>query len=243
MNLAIIGAGNMGLAIAKSVRSKNLRIIVKPEQLDLKKQTHPDLHFTTNTNIDDTHLIIAIKPQSFDALRTSGEAIGVYSVMAGIGLDLVKKVRAKNHVRVMPNIAAKYNKSASVIVGDNALKSYAMEIFSYIGKTFWLESENQLNIASAIVGSSPAWLAVVAQAMSDGAVQAGLPRDLSLDLIQASFESASSLLAHDHPSLIADKITSPAGTTIQGLRVLENRSVRSAFFEAVIATYEKNKNF
>ncbi|PIE74378.1 MAG: pyrroline-5-carboxylate reductase [Deltaproteobacteria bacterium] len=242
MNVAIIGAGNMGLAIAQSLTSKKLRIIVKPEQLALKCQMHPELNFVTDTNINDTHVILAIKPQSFDQLQTSGKALGVYSVMAGVPLEHLKTIDAQHYVRIMPNIAARYRKSASVLTGDEELKAYASELFSRLGKTFWVQSEHELNAASAIVGSAPAWLALLADAMSDGAVSAGLSRALSDELVQACFESTSSLLENCDPHTIKNKISSPAGTTIAGLRILEQKGIRSAFFEAVLASYEKNLN-
>ncbi len=141
----------------------------------------------------------------------------------------------------MPNIAASLQNSMTTLTGDEEAKEMALDIFSSIGKTLWLETEEKLNIATAISGSGPAFLALIAEAIADGAVKAGLERHISLQLVQGLFSSTSSLLRHSHPAIIKDSVMSPAGTTAAGLAKMEENAVRTAMIEAINASYKRSK--
>ena len=113
----------------------------------------------------------------------------------------------------------------------------AMEIFSSIGQAIWVNTENQLDIATAIAGSGPAFLALVAEALADGAVKAGLERHLSTQLVQGLFIGTSALLKHSHPAIIKDSVMSPGGTTAAGYGQLEEYGVRNAMIKAIEEAY------
>lgn len=85
----------------------------------------------------------------------------------------------------------------------------------------------------ALSGCAPAFLSLVAEALANGGVYRGLDKELSLKLTQGLFESFSTLLAHEHPALIKESVCSPAGVSIKGVKVLEERAIRAAFMEAV----------
>jgi len=128
-----------------------------------------------------------------------------------------------------------------VLTGSYELKTQALEIFSKVGNALWVDSDKEIDIATAIIGSGPAFLAIIAESISDGGVLAGLNREISSKLTSFLFESTTELLKNEHPATIKDKVSSPGGTTIEGVRILENKNLRSAIIEAIFNTYEKAK--
>jgi len=104
----------------------------------------------------------------------------------------------------------------------------------------WLESEAKLDAATAIGGSGPAFLALVAEALADGGVACGLSRDEAAALTTGLFRSYAAL-AHEHPAAVKDMVMSPAGTTAAGYGALEDRGVRGAFIEAVRKAYDRSR--
>ena len=108
--------------------------------------------------------------------------------------------------------------------------------------TVWVESEKEFDIASALAGCSPAWMALVAEALSDGAVKLGLKRELSYHYIATLFEGMGAVLKSEHPAILKDKVMSPGGTTAAGYAKLEEGQVRDSFIKAMEASYEKAKS-
>ena len=149
-----------------------------------------------------------------------------------------KKNKTKHYIRTMPNIAASVQNSMTTITGDNEAKNLAVEIFNSIGQAIWVNTEAQLDIATAIAGSGPAYLALVAEALADGAVKAGLERHLSMQLVQGLFSGTASI-KHTHPAIIKDSVMSPGGTTAAGYAQLEEHGVRNAMIKAVEEAYNK----
>ncbi len=244
MKILLIGAGNMGGAMLKGLHSYDITVVeAYQKRVDELKEMYPAIKIVnTIPNIDGFLVILAIKPGSLNALHVEGCADGVISILAGTKLEKIKaKIDAKQYVRAMPNMAALVQKSATSLCGDLELKDDAMKILSSIGKCFWLESENELDIATGLAGSAPAWIALVAEALSDGAVNLGLKRDISYKYIAALFEGVGIVLQDEHPALLKDKVTSPNGTTIAGIAKLEEGRVRDSFIKAMKASYDKTK--
>lgn len=244
MKLLLIGAGNMGSAMLAGLEKYDITVVqsneVKREKL---QDLYPNVAMLNKIpSIDGYVVILAIKPQALDKLKCQGEAEAVISILAGTPLVRIKsKVSAKAYIRAMPNLAALKQKSVTSVCGDESFKDQAVEILSSIGKAIWLDSEKQLDIATGIGGSAPAWIAMVAEALSDGAVNIGLPRDKSYEYVAALMDGMGALLADEHPAIIKDKVTSPAGTTIAGLVTLERYGVRNSFIQAVEACYQRTK--
>ena len=101
--------------------------------------------------------------------------------------------------------------------------------------------EKLIDPASAVSGCGPAYLCLALEGMADGGVSLGLPRDKAIRYAAQTILGLGKLAMETglHPGVLKDQVTSPGGTTIQGVRVLENYSVRAAFLEAVIASFEK----
>ena len=92
-----------------------------------------------------------------------------------------------------------------------------------------------------LAGCAPAWMALVAEAMSDGAVKLGLKRELTYPMIASLFEGMGEVLKQEHPAVLKDKVMSPAGTTVAGYAKLEEGCVRDSFIKAMEAAYERSK--
>lgn len=244
MKLLLIGAGNMGGAMLKGLQKYDITVVVRSKEKEQElKQLYPNVKIVNSIPcVDDFLVILAVKPKSLDDLQLKGEAKALISVLAGISLERLKsQIKAQYYIRAMPNMAAIKQKSATSLCGDESLKQDAIEILSSIGKCFWFESEDEFDIAMALAGCAPAWLALVAEALSDGAVNLGLKRDISYEMISVVFGGVGATLEDMHPAILKDKVTSPKGTTIAGIKSLEDKGVRSAFIEAIKASYERSK--
>jgi len=185
-----------------------------------------------------------VKPYSLPDLapKLQGEADSVYSVLAGTSIESLKsQIKSKKYIRTMPNLGASYLKSMTTVTGDEVLKESALSLFNKIGSSLWLNSEKELDIATGVAGSGPAYLALIAEALADGAVGQGLKREDSQILVQGLFEGFAALLANENPALIKDGVMSPGGTTAAGYAALERCSVRYGMMEAVSDAYAKAK--
>jgi len=244
MDIVLIGAGNMGSAMLKGLSKYRVTVVEANYKIreELSK-LYSNIEFRdTASKLNGKVVILAIKPQSLQYLEVLGKAEAVVSILAGTSIAKLKeKIDAKYYIRAMPNVAALYLKSVTSVVGDAEFKEQAMEILSTIGKAIWLNSEKELDIATALGGSAPAWLAIVAEALADGAVNLGLSRDKSYEYLGALFEGVGSVLNDTYPAKFKDIVTSPGGTTAAGLYTLEEKGVRSAFIKAVESCYNRAK--
>ncbi|MBE0496727.1 MAG: pyrroline-5-carboxylate reductase [Campylobacterales bacterium] len=187
-------------------------------------------------------LILCVKPHALEAVAPHfrGEAHGLISVLAGTPLHALQKAfTCKHFIRAMPNLAAAHRASMTLLTGDVAFQETAQHLLQSIGKTHWLGTEKEFDIAMALTGSGPAFLALVAEALCDGVVREGLKREDATLLVRGLFEGFAPLLRANHPALIKEAVMSPGGVTAAGLGVLEERGVRSAFMETMKKTYEK----
>ncbi|MBU1668688.1 pyrroline-5-carboxylate reductase [bacterium] len=244
MTLTIIGPGSMAMAIAHGLKNTyTLEFVAR----DLSKLNAIKEEFSANVyelkdfDISNKNILLAVKPYAMKAVaeQITGKALSIYSVLAGTTLDDLKTyLPAENHVRIMPNVAAKFGASTSVITGDVAKKEEAIAIFSAIGDTFWVDSEKEVDIATAIAGSGPALLTLVAEAMMDGLVKEGMKRPDAVGITNSLFKGFAPLIASNHPAIIKDSVMSPGGTTAAAYAALEEGAVRSSFIKAVGAAFK-----
>ena len=196
-------------------------------------------------------LIVAVKPKDaaevFASLRGKISASTVVSyTVAGLKLATVEEFLPENKiVRLMPNVAVSVGESMTAY----ALNSKAFDAGDTI-KNFWSTlgravevDETLMDAVTGLSGSGPAYAFLAIDALADGGVAVGLPRQMAIELAaQTLLGAAKMVLAGEHPDVLRDKVTSPAGTTIEGVRILERGGVRSAFIEAVIAATVKSKS-
>jgi pyrroline-5-carboxylate reductase len=198
-------------------------------------------------------IILAIKPQvASSVLIETGAGISpgklVISIMAGIGTDAIEAVcpPGTRVIRVMPNTPALVLDAASAIASGKSATgediALCRSIFELVGKC-WQVDEKLMDAVTGLSGSGPAYVLTFIEALSDAGVKNGLPREVALGLAaQTVFGSARLLLeTGEHPALLREKVTSPGGTTIAGLHVLEQESFRGTVINAVDAATARSK--
>jgi len=247
MKLTFIGNGNMAKALIKGLMETcTIEVLGRNEKsLNILQKELPQIItrvIEDNEDITGKNIILCVKPYSLPDLapKLSGIANSLYSVLAGTSIESLKShIQAKNYVRTMPNLGASYLKSMTTLTGDEELKHHAINIFDKIGTSLWLNSENELDIATGVAGSGPAYLALIAESLADGAVKAGLKRKDAQEIVAGLFDSFAPLIENENPALIKDSVMSPAGTTAAGYAALERGNVRNAMIEAVSDAYAK----
>ena len=170
------------------------------------------------------------------------------SIAAGISLQTLEASlnQGARVVRVMPNTPALVGASATgFATGTNATPEDAdlvRKLFSAVGKAFQLE-ERLLDAVTGLSGSGPAFVFMIIEAMSDGGVAAGLPRDIATQLAAQTVLGASKMVLETglHPGVLKDMVASPGGTTIDGIHELEKGGLRAALINAIRAAAEKSK--
>jgi pyrroline-5-carboxylate reductase len=262
LTIGFLGVGKMATALAKGFIKAGL---VAPNQLlasdpseaaraAFARETRAK---TTTANADVVKgagvLILAVKPdQVAGALAEIREGFTDKHVLISIaaGLTLAKLesgLRAGARVvRVMPNTPALVGASASAFsLGKAALASdagLALKLLSAVGVAFQVK-ESLLDAVTGLSGSGPAYVYLFIEGLSDGGVAAGLPRDMATKLAaQTVLGSAKMVLeTGQHPGALKDMVTSPGGTTIEGLHELEKGKLRGTVISAVRAAAEKSK--
>lgn len=247
MKLTLIGNGFMAQALAHGlINNFEIEIIGRNMgNLNKIKQRLPEIEIKQLDDSEDMtnkNIILCVKPHALQSIaaRLEGQANILFSILAGSTLESIKKqINSKFYVRTMPNVAASVSKSTTTITGDKEVKNLALELFNHIGKAVWVDTEKQLDIATAVAGSGPAFLSLIAESLSDGAVKSGLDRKTSSELVQGLFEGFSELLKTSHPALIKDSVMSPGGTTAAGYGKLEEGATRDSMIKAIETAYEK----
>lgn len=259
--IGFIGCGNMGSALARCAKNGldgriyylyfSNRTFSKAESLALelggKAVSNRDI--AENCEL----IFIGVKPQMLEdlfagispALKARRCGFTLISMVAGVTVERLIELAGVDApvIRIMPNtpvaVGAGMTQFCAKGVSDDE-KSEFLELMRFAGE--WDElPENLLDAASAVSGCGPAFLCLAMEGLADGAVSVGLPRQKALKYAAATLAGFGRLALESglHPGVLKDQVTSPGGTTIQGVRALENAGVRSAFIEAVIAAYEK----
>jgi pyrroline-5-carboxylate reductase len=262
LKMGFLGAGKMATALAKGfVRAQ----LVEPNSLlasdpieaaragfarELGCQTRPG---NVETVQFATVLILAVKPdQAADVLEEIRGHVSVQhlliSIVAGLTLARLQESLGEDVriVRVMPNTPALVGASATAYALGKSTgiqdQDLTQTLFSSIGLAVRVK-ESLLDAVTGLSGSGPAYVFQVIEALSDGGVAAGLPREIATKLAAQTLLGAARLQLETglHPGVLKDMVASPGGTTIEGLHELEKAGVRGAFMNAVRAAAEKSK--
>ncbi|MRR05714.1 MAG: pyrroline-5-carboxylate reductase [Deltaproteobacteria bacterium] len=258
--IGFIGGGNMAEAIIKGLLTGGVPCgnITVAEPLE-KRKAYLSEHYeigTTSNNSDAALfgdiVILAVKPQTcLEALRALGkkstEKKLFISIMAGVPTKTIEAELSElaRVIRVMPNTPALVLEAASAISpGVNAAQddvTLALEIFNLLG-TACSVPEKLLDAVTGLSGSGPAYVFTFIEALSDAGVKNGLPRDVATRLAaQTVFGSAKMVLeTGEHAALLKEKVTSPGGTTIAGMHVLEKEGFRGTVMTAVDAATSRS---
>jgi len=245
--VTFIGNGNMALSIAQGLK-KNYEIEVvgrnmqKLEEFEAALGVSVDKFIMQNFDMTNKTIILCVKPANVEEVsqQLQGKAEVIYSVLAGTSIEKLKaNFNTAAVVRSMPNLAASVQRSMTTLTGDEAFKNDAVEILGTIGETRWLSSEKELDIATALAGSGPAYLALIAEALADGAVKQGLKRDDAMAIMRGLFGGFGELIQGIHPALLKDGVMSPGGTTAAGYSAMEDGNTRSTCMQAIERAYKR----
>jgi pyrroline-5-carboxylate reductase len=250
VDLQIIGGGRMGEALLVGLAAgRSLRVVeasaARAEEL---RAAHPTVQVSAEPG-PAAGTIVAVKPQHVaDVCRALGADGGrVLSVAAGVTIASIEEALGVDVpvVRAMPNTPALVGEGAAAIAagthaGDDDL-AWAESILGAVG-TVVRVTEGLLDAVTGLSGSGPAYVFVVLDALIEGGVAAGLPRDVAETLAGQTILGAATLyLSGDQsPGELRAAVTSPGGTTAAGLRVLEQRAVRAALIDAVLAARDRS---
>jgi pyrroline-5-carboxylate reductase len=259
--VAFLGAGQMGEALVSGlVRSggRTADEIMVTARREERARELADRHSVqaTVSNADAVGwartLVLTVKPQDMDVLldQISGPVTSdhlVISFAAGIRCSFIES-RLQDGVpvvRVMSNVPVLVDEAMSAIsagkgAGDKHL-AVAEELLGSVGRVIRV-SETAQDAVTATSGSGPAYFALLAEAMIDGCILLGLPRDVATDLIVQTMLGTAKMLRDTgmHPVEIREMVTSPGGTTIAAIRHLEQAGVRAAFLNAIDAARQRS---
>lgn len=246
--IGFVGTGKMGGAIVRALATSDEKLLLYDKVLEragsLCEETGSRLAGSLQELLDaSAEIFICVKPQDIrSVLGELSPADGklVVSVVASVPTSFIEKHLGKKCrvVRVMPNTPCQVGAGFCVFArGNSATPSDAERVSSLLstmGGCIELE-EKYMDAVTALSGSAPAFVYLIIEALSDGAVMCGLPRDIAIRLASETVIGAGRMVLETgrHPAQLKDDVASPAGTTVEGLRVLEERALRSALIEAL----------
>lgn len=261
MNISILGAGAMGSAIIRGLIESGEGDASRISVYDIDKarldsissecgvRSVQDLSelISSKTEI----LLLAIKPQNMELalaqlIPSVSDKILVISIAAGVSSSFLLSKLGENIrlIRSMPNAAAMVRQSATALckagkASEDDVKT-AVEFFSCIGQVVVVE-EKFMNAVTALSGSGPGYIFPIMEALSDGGVLAGLSREVATKLTIQTLIGAATMALDSGTSFshLKNQITSPAGTTISGLRVMERAGIRGVFMDVIEAAKKR----
>jgi pyrroline-5-carboxylate reductase len=262
LKIAFIGGGNMGEAILSAVLDKHLATVQSITVSDISPERRQYLKQEYNVTVTDDNrqavaganvIVLAIKPQNLAEVMAelkgtlSPEQL-VLSIIAGARLDTIcQGLGHRAVVRAMPNTPAQIGRGMTVWTTTETVsgqqKEWASSILGIMGHEIAVESEDQIDMATAVSGSGPAYLFLFVEALTDAAVQLGLSLDMAQELVLTTVLGSSHLIEESdrEPAELRRMVTSPGGTTAEALRELDQGDFTALIARAVRAAYEKAK--
>lgn len=257
--LAVLGGGNMGAALVRGLLASRWLAppeVVVVEVLPVRREALSaelggvDVVGSLEGLLIDAALL-AVKPADVPAVASAAAAAGalrILSIAAGVPTSVVQEAAGADVkvVRAMPNTPALVGEGAAAIApGPTAGEAdlvWAEEILRSVGSVVRVP-ESALDAVTGLSGSGPAYLFLVAEALIDAGVLAGLSRAVSRALVEQLFVGSAKLMAVSGkgPEELRAEVTSPGGTTAAGLHALERMAVRSAFLDAVAAATARSR--
>ncbi|PNF31136.1 Pyrroline-5-carboxylate reductase [Cryptotermes secundus] len=267
VKIGFIGAGNMAKAIGEGLANSGM---IKPSQLYISAPSDKNLGswkalgaHTSNKNgfvVEQSDIVfIAVKPQILDSAienmkATLSQPVHTklfVSVLAGTTLEVLEKklcevVIGARVIRVMPNTPMMVGAGVSVYSGGSNITSEDLSMIGNIlsvGGISEMIPESLINAVGAVAGSGPAFVYIIIEALSDGAVKMGIPRNMATQLAaQTVFGAAKMVLqTGKHPARLKDEVCSAGGSTITGVHAMESGGVRNALMNAVEAAAKRSE--
>ncbi len=253
--LQIIGGGKMGQALAGGLVAAGWAPAGELTVVDIDDDQRSAVAaavagvVVSDRPVPSVDTVVAVKPHLVESVCRSLEGpTRVLSIAAGITIEAIESAVAAGVpvVRAMPNTPALVGAGASAVAPGTAATAddieWAVGVLGAVGEAV-VVSEGLIDAVTGLSGSGPAYVFLVAEALIDAGVSAGLPADIATTLAQQTLFGAAKLLV-ESPSSAAELragVTTPAGTTAAGLRVLEQRATRAALIDAVHAATERSR--
>lgn len=259
--IGMIGVGNMGSAIAKAILNAGYSMILHnrtkeklhtfAEELDAEVELVDSVADLINHS---DIIYIGVKPHQFgqifdqmkECISNSQPKVWV-SMAAGLQLDQLTQLTPTNHhwIRTMPNTPVEVGQGYIAYCHTPNITQKHIELFEdSLVKAGILEQidESLFNAVTGLAGSGPAFIYQLIEAMSDVGVNYGLSREMSRKMAAQTVKGAASVVIEtgQHPAELKDRVTSPAGTTIEGIVALEHAGFKSAINQGVSAAIEKS---
>ena len=265
--IPIIGFGNIAKAIITPLLDKNLiqpenvYCVVKSEKSlkNIKKNYKYNINVYESSSKDSNKIwdcqvkLLSVKPQHFkdiiepDILKTKDNLL--VSILAGVPIErLTQKFPNHKIARIVTNIPITVGKGLTGIAWGEKIakdeKQVTKNLFENSSKVYEF-SEDYLDIFLALTSSGPAIIALIIEALSDGGLSGGLPKNLSEELAMEMILGTICLIKEKKitTSELKNLVTSPGGTTISALRVLEKKGIRSALIESIVSACNRSKEF
>lgn len=262
MNIGFIGWGAMAQAVSLGMVRQDLtdggRVMatdVVPEVLEAAGRAGLQTAASNKDLVEWADIVVmAVKPQVVDQVLADicphwREDKLLVSICAGVTINSYQQGIGQNAkiVRVMPNTPCLIAEAATAYAGNDNCSEWELELvhnmFSSVGKATHRVPEYLLNTVTGLSGSGPAYIYMLVQAMSDAGVHGGLPRSVAQSLAVQTVIGAARMVQESgqHPAVLKEAVTSPAGTTIAGVRALERAGFSSSVFEAVEAARKRSE--
>lgn len=263
-NIGIIGTGNMSGAILEGALNKGFldasNVYIYNRSV-WRNEKYTEQYKKINVSDDleslvknSKYIVVGVKPYAYGEILNkikpflTSEHV-IISIAAGVSISDMESVigNASKIVRTMPNTPALVLEGMTAItynlvVSDDE-KEYISELFDQVGKSEVID-EKLMDIIPAVSGSSPAYVFMFIEALSDGAVLDGMPREKAYKFAAQAVLGAAKMVLETgiHPGKLKDNVTSPGGTTIEAIKVLENNAFRGTVIDAMTACTKKAKN-
>ena len=260
--LAFIGGGAMGEAIIKGITGTSLMdpaaVFVgahRQERADYLHETYGVTGLVDNQEAvrDADMVVLAIKPQMVDSVLDAKLAAAVnknaviLSIMGSVTIEKIAGIfKGHSIIRTMPNTPLAVGAGMTAIAAGEGVPEEAVQaaeqIFGCCGETV-LVKEKDIEAVTAVSGCGPGYVYVLIDALADAGVMAGLSRAAAIKLAAQTFAGAGKMVLETgkHPAVLRDMVTSPGGTTIAGIKALENGAVRGAMYNAVQAVLDRSE--
>lgn len=257
MKYGFIGCGNMGGSIAKAL-SQSTKDILIADRSGKAKVLAAELGISYGTNFSIAsgcdRIFLGVKPHMMeDMLSPLQDLLAerkplLITMAAGLEISRIEAMAGSKLpiIRIMPN--------TPTAIGKGVIPYCCNELVSPEILSDWLEDmqpcglldqleERLIDAASALSGSGPAYMYIFLEALADGAVACGIPRAKAMEYAAMTMSGAAEmyLATKQHPGAMKDAVCSPGGSTIAGVRMLENHGFRAAAMDCVAAAYQRNK--
>ena len=260
MKYGFIGCGNMGGAVARAVckGAGAANVLLANRTASKAEALAAELGCQTGTNADVAQscdfIFLGVKPQMMEDLLddlapilSGRENFVLVTMAAGLSMARIRQMAGDAYpiIRIMPNTPVSLGVGMIQYCSDDVPSKMLAAFVSAMAPAGQLDEldERMIDAASSVSGCGPAWAYQFIEALADGGVAAGLPRAKAQRYAaQMLLGSARMVLeSGKHPGELKDAVCSPGGSTIQGVRLLEERAFRGAVTDAVLAAYEKTK--